>query len=288
MQLGGSLLEGGSQRADHRRELRARPQRRAALAAGRHPLKGCAHPLPSTIAAWPCPLIFSSLWQVVATILASTTRLVANRAAWADPAKRTKIEDVALLLQGALVGRKMVGLKMNLQRASLEEVRQGSPLGCMYEWVGGWLAGAHRAHLRRAGETRLGKDGRMAGPGDGIACTGCGRAGRLLVNGAMAAATVYWRVQTVRLLGCSHSTPPAQSSKPASLLHHPPPPPAARPQVCGALPAERSPTISQQVDPDYVAVEVILEERQAREAIPLCKRLGATGIITYPVDVVIH
>lgn len=37
--------------------------------------------------------------QVVSTILASATRLVANKAAWADPAKRTKIEDVALLLQ---------------------------------------------------------------------------------------------------------------------------------------------------------------------------------------------
>lgn len=36
---------------------------------------------------------------MVDTILASTTRLVANKAAWADPAKRTKIEDVALLLQ---------------------------------------------------------------------------------------------------------------------------------------------------------------------------------------------
>jgi hypothetical protein len=44
----------------------------------------------------------------VATILASTTRLVANRAAWADPAKRSKIEDVALLLLGAIEGRNKV------------------------------------------------------------------------------------------------------------------------------------------------------------------------------------
>ncbi len=37
--------------------------------------------------------------QIVDTILSSTTRLVANKAAWEDPAKRQKIEDIALLLQ---------------------------------------------------------------------------------------------------------------------------------------------------------------------------------------------
>ena len=41
--------------------------------------------------------------QVVATILESTTRLVANKAAWADPLKREKIEDLALLLQARAV-----------------------------------------------------------------------------------------------------------------------------------------------------------------------------------------
>lgn len=44
-----------------------------------------------------CPLSFPQ--QVIDTILASTTRLVANKKAWADPEKRRKIEDVALLLQ---------------------------------------------------------------------------------------------------------------------------------------------------------------------------------------------
>jgi hypothetical protein len=37
--------------------------------------------------------------QIVDTILSSTTRLVANKAAWEDPQKRRKIEDVALLLK---------------------------------------------------------------------------------------------------------------------------------------------------------------------------------------------
>ncbi|KIZ04569.1 ATP phosphoribosyltransferase [Monoraphidium neglectum] len=149
--------------------------------------------------------------RVVATILASTTRLVANRAAWADPAKRSKIEDVALLLLGAIEGRNKVGLKMNLPRSSLEEVS---------------------------------------------AC----------------------------------------------------------------LPSERSPTVSQLVDSDYVAIEVVLGERQApahghslwaldarpprpritraalraaprcpaRDIIPICKRLGATGILSYPINVIVH
>ena len=42
--------------------------------------------------------------RVVDTILASTTRLIANKQAWADPAKRAKIEDLALLLQGLSTG----------------------------------------------------------------------------------------------------------------------------------------------------------------------------------------
>ena len=45
------------------------------------------------------PLLLRPFTQVIDTILASTTRLVANKKAWADPDKRRKIEDVALLLQ---------------------------------------------------------------------------------------------------------------------------------------------------------------------------------------------
>lgn len=117
--------------------------------------------------------------RVVDTILSSTTRLVANKAAWQDPAKRTKIEDVALLLIGAIEGRNKVGLKMNLPKGKLHEVS---------------------------------------------AC----------------------------------------------------------------LPSERSPTVSQLVDSDYVAIEVILGERQARGLVPICKRLGATGIFMYPINVIVH
>ncbi|GBF91721.1 ATP phosphoribosyltransferase [Raphidocelis subcapitata] len=117
--------------------------------------------------------------RIVDTILSSTTRLVANRASWADPAKRRKIEDVALLLQGAIEGRDKVGLKMNLPRASLDK-------------------------------------------------------------------------------------------------------------VCACLPSERSPTVSQLIDPNWVAIEVVLDEAAARRLIPECKRLGATGVCSYPLLTIVH
>jgi ATP phosphoribosyltransferase len=60
--------------------------------------------------------------RIVDTLLTSTTRLVANHAAWADPEKRAKIEDMALLLTGALQSYTMVGLKMNVAEAKFDEV----------------------------------------------------------------------------------------------------------------------------------------------------------------------
>jgi ATP phosphoribosyltransferase len=60
--------------------------------------------------------------RIVDTLLTSTTRLVANHAAWADPEKRAKIEDMALLLTGALQSYAMVGLKMNVAQAKFDEV----------------------------------------------------------------------------------------------------------------------------------------------------------------------
>ncbi len=58
----------------------------------------------------------------VATIMTSTTRLIANRAAWADDWKRRKIESIAMLLRGAIEARAKVGLKMNVKRTQLETV----------------------------------------------------------------------------------------------------------------------------------------------------------------------
>jgi len=65
--------------------------------------------------------------RILATILTSTTRLVANKAAWADPAKRAKIEQIALLLQGALRAGEKVLMKMNAPTASVPEVVKALP-----------------------------------------------------------------------------------------------------------------------------------------------------------------
>ena len=116
--------------------------------------------------------------RIVDTLLTSTTRFVANKAAWAVDWKREKMENIAMLLKGAIEARAKVGLKMNVPENKLAE-------------------------------------------------------------------------------------------------------------VVGFLPAEKSPTVSRLADGEWVAVEVILEEKQERELIPRLRRAGATGIITYPLNKVI-
>lgn len=116
--------------------------------------------------------------RIVDTLLKSTTRFIANKAAWDISWKREKMENMAMLLKGAIEARAKVGLKMNVPESRLAE-------------------------------------------------------------------------------------------------------------VVGYLPAEKSPTISRLSDKEWVAVEVILEEKQERELIPRLKRSGATGIITYPLNKVI-
>jgi ATP phosphoribosyltransferase len=59
------------------------------------------------------------------------------------------------------------------------------------------------------------------------------------------------------------------------------------PGVLDVLPSEKSPTISELAESDWVAVEVIVEEPVERELVPQLKRVGATGIITYPLKKVI-
>jgi ATP phosphoribosyltransferase len=116
--------------------------------------------------------------RVIDTLLTSTTRFVANKKAWEIPWKREKMENIAMLLRGAIEARAKVGLKMNVPEARLAE-------------------------------------------------------------------------------------------------------------VVAFLPSERSPTVSKLAEGGWVAVEVILEDRQERELIPRLKRAGATGIITYPLNKVI-
>src|SRR5512146_214742 len=116
--------------------------------------------------------------RIVEVMLESTTRLIANKKAWSDPWKRKKIENMAMLLQGALAAEEKVGLKMNVTKNALKE-------------------------------------------------------------------------------------------------------------VCGILPAMHSPTISHQTDPAWVSLEVMLDEKQARDLIPRLKRRGASGIVEYPLNKVI-
>jgi ATP phosphoribosyltransferase len=59
-------------------------------------------------------------------------------------------------------------------------------------------------------------------------------------------------------------------------------------RVLKILPAEKSPTISSLADSDYVAIEVIIEGKVERSLVPALKRAGASGIITYPLNKVIH
>ncbi|MCP4613558.1 MAG: ATP phosphoribosyltransferase [Planctomycetes bacterium] len=54
------------------------------------------------------------------------------------------------------------------------------------------------------------------------------------------------------------------------------------------LPAEKSPTISSLADGDFVAIEVIIDDKIERTLVPALKRAGASGIITYPLNKVLH
>ena len=116
--------------------------------------------------------------RIIATILESTTKLHANRAAWDEPWKRGKLESISILLQGALRARTKLGLKMNVPENALNA-------------------------------------------------------------------------------------------------------------ILDILPAMKQPTISKLVDSDWVAIEVILDEIQARNLIQPLKSAGAQDIIAYPLSTVI-
>lgn len=60
--------------------------------------------------------------RVIENILESTTRFIANKKAWQDKWKRRKIENIVLLLKGALSAEEKVGLKMNVPDGSLKRV----------------------------------------------------------------------------------------------------------------------------------------------------------------------
>jgi ATP phosphoribosyltransferase len=117
--------------------------------------------------------------RIIDTVCESTTRLIANKDAWADEWKRKRAENLYILIKGALEAEAKVGLKMNVPRAQLNA---------------------------------------------------------LIEN----------------------------------------------------LPALQTPTVSDLMDKSWVALEIIADESEVRELIPQLKRLGAEGIIEYPLNKVIH
>jgi ATP phosphoribosyltransferase len=65
--------------------------------------------------------------RIVEDVLSSTTRFIANKKAWENPWKREKMENIAILLKGALAAEGMVGLKMNLKESDLSKVMKILP-----------------------------------------------------------------------------------------------------------------------------------------------------------------
>jgi ATP phosphoribosyltransferase len=116
--------------------------------------------------------------RIVCDIMQSTTRFIANERAYAEAWKREKIDDIVLMLQGAITAEGKVGLMMNARRADLQA-------------------------------------------------------------------------------------------------------------VIGLLPAMQSPTISSLSDPEWVAVNTIIDESIVRHIVPRLKGAGARGIVEYPLSKII-
>ena len=60
--------------------------------------------------------------RIIHELMQTNTQLIVNHESWKNPQKREKIEQIALLLKGALLGQKMVGLKMNVPGELMEDV----------------------------------------------------------------------------------------------------------------------------------------------------------------------
>jgi ATP phosphoribosyltransferase len=116
--------------------------------------------------------------RILDEVLKSTTRFIANKAAFANDWKRGKLENIALMLQSCLAAEGKVGLMMNVRRGDL-------------------------------------------------------------------------------------------------------------PTVLGQLPALQKPTISSLSDPDWVAVNTIVDESYVRIVIPRLKQAGARGLVEYPINKII-
>ena len=60
--------------------------------------------------------------RILETVLESNTQLIANKRAWADPGKREKVENLAVMLTGAMSAYGRVGLMLNVRKPDLAAV----------------------------------------------------------------------------------------------------------------------------------------------------------------------
>jgi ATP phosphoribosyltransferase len=65
--------------------------------------------------------------RIIETVMESTTQFIVNHHAWKDEWKRTKIENLAMLFEGAIIARAKVGLKMNVPSGALDQVLKKLP-----------------------------------------------------------------------------------------------------------------------------------------------------------------
>ena len=60
--------------------------------------------------------------RIIHELMQTNTQLIANHESWKNPEKKEKIEQISLLLKGALLGEKLVGLKMNVPNNQLDTI----------------------------------------------------------------------------------------------------------------------------------------------------------------------
>jgi ATP phosphoribosyltransferase len=60
--------------------------------------------------------------RIVETVLESNTQFIANTTSWQDPVKRQQMQDIQMLLEGAINAMGKVGLMMNVERSTLQQV----------------------------------------------------------------------------------------------------------------------------------------------------------------------
>ncbi|MCA9045947.1 MAG: ATP phosphoribosyltransferase, partial [Planctomycetaceae bacterium] len=65
--------------------------------------------------------------RILDEVLQSTTRMIANKTAYADDWKRQKLDNISLMLQSCLAAEGKVGLMMNVRRVDLPRILDGLP-----------------------------------------------------------------------------------------------------------------------------------------------------------------